>query len=121
MQYISSHSLLSHEYILIHALQLSNVHVLVSPGTSLVYLRQSKCLVEYLPYTSITQLVVDIEMDLLDQNLDLSLFLYHHSQECPWTYNPSFQISEGSLLLTFLVQGILHHASAILLVRSNNA
>jgi hypothetical protein len=79
MQYISSHSLLSHEYILIHALQLSNVNVLVPPGIGLVYLRQSKCLVEYLPNTSMTQLVVNIEIGLLDQNLDLSLFLYPHS------------------------------------------
>jgi hypothetical protein len=79
MWYISSHSLLSHEYILIHALQLSNAHVLVPPGTGLVYLQKNKCLVKYLPNTSMTQLVVDIEMGLLDQNLDLSLFLYPHS------------------------------------------
>jgi hypothetical protein len=48
-------------------------------GIRLVYLQQRKCLVEYLPNTSTTQLVVDIEMDLLDQNLDLSLFLYLYS------------------------------------------
>jgi hypothetical protein len=78
-RYILNHSLLSHECILRHALQLSNALVLVLPETDLMYLQQSKCLVEYLPNTSMIQLVADIEMDLLDRSLELSLFLYPHS------------------------------------------
>jgi hypothetical protein len=68
-----------------------------------------------------TQSIVDIGMSLLDQNPSLLLFLYLWSYDWPWDSNPSFQISVEFSLHTFLVQGIFHHASNILLVPSNSA
>jgi hypothetical protein len=76
MWYILNHILVSHECILEHALQLSNVHFWVPPGTRLVCLRERKYMIKYLPNTSMTQLISDIGTGLLDQNLSLLLFLY---------------------------------------------
>ena len=76
MWYILSHSLVSHEYILEHALQLSNAHVWVPPGAGLRCLQQRKYMFGYLLDTSTTQSIVDIGTSILDQNMSLLLFLY---------------------------------------------
>ena len=76
MRYILNHSLVSHEYILEHALQLSNAHVWVPPGTGLGCLQQSKYLVEYSLNTSMTQSIADIGTSLVDQIMSLLLSLY---------------------------------------------